>query len=544
VLSGVDAFLTLADGQKVELDFVDAQADFSQDNWPIKSLIDSGMAAKGAKKAKAARAKNGTGWAIGGNVAENRVPRKGLFVLTPTTVPAGAKLNITLRCEALANHNVGRFRLSTTSLPANLVNLKETPQAAELRALILKEPAARTAEDRKALAKAFADSPEHPKRAAEARLAGLMNAKNTLPGVIDVMVMKELSQPRDAFVLNRGEYDKPGAKVERKLPAVLPPLPPGAPNNRLGFARWLVSGQHPLTARVWVNRAWESFFGIGLVKTSENFGSQAEWPSHPELLDWLAVDFAEHGWDMKRMQKLMLMSQAYRQSTVVTAEKLEKDPENRWLSRGPRFRLSAETIRDQALAVSGLLVPKVGGASVKPYMPEAVWDETSVYGDMRNYKADTGEGLYRRSLYTIWKRTAAPPSMLLFDSATREVCTVKRSRSNTPMQALSLLNEVTFVEASRKLAELALRQPGTAEERLAWTFQRVTRRPATPAELAVLRPGLERRLKAYAADVPAAKQLLANGQSPAPADLDPAQLAAWTVTANVLLNLDETVTRE
>ena len=544
VLSGVDAFLTLADGQKVELDFVDAQADFSQDNWPIKSLIDSGMAAKGAKKAKAARAKNGTGWAIGGNVAENRVPRKGLFVLTPTTVPAGAKLNITLRCEALANHNVGRFRLSTTSLPANLVNLKETPQAAELRALILKEPAARTAEDRKALAKAFADSPEHPKRAAEARLAGLMNAKNTLPGVIDVMVMKELAQPRDAFVLNRGEYDKPGAKVERKLPAVLPPLPPGAPNNRLGFARWLVSGQHPLTARVWVNRAWESFFGIGLVKTSENFGSQAEWPSHPELLDWLAVDFAEHGWDMKRMQKLMLMSQAYRQSTVVTAEKLEKDPENRWLSRGPRFRLSAETIRDQALAVSGLLVPKVGGASVKPYMPEAVWDETSVYGDMRNYKADTGEGLYRRSLYTIWKRTAAPPSMLLFDSATREVCTVKRSRSNTPMQALSLLNEVTFVEASRKLAELALRQPGTAEERLAWTFQRVTRRPATPAELAVLRPGLERRLKAYAADVPAAKQLLANGQSPAPADLDPAQLAAWTVTANVLLNLDETVTRE
>ncbi|MEY4033728.1 MAG: hypothetical protein RL492_922, partial [Verrucomicrobiota bacterium] len=333
-------------------------------------------------------------------------------------------------------------------------------------------------------------------------------------------------------------------KVERKLPAVLPPLPPGAPNNRLGFARWLVSGQHPLTARVWVNRAWESFFGTGLVKTSENFGSQAEWPSHPELLDWLAVDFAEHGWDMKRMQKLMLMSQAYRQSTVVTAEKLEKDPENRWLSRGPRFRLSAETIRDQALAVSGLLVPKVGGASVKPYMPEAVWDETSVYGDMRNYKADTGEGLYRRSLYTIWKRTAAPPSMLLFDSATREVCTVKRSRSNTPMQALSLLNEVTFVEASRKLAELALRQPGTAEERLAWAFQRVTRRTATPAELAVLRPGLERRLKAYAADVPSAKQLLANGQSPVPTDLDPAQLAAWTVTANVLLNLDETVTRE
>ena len=550
VLSGVDAVLTLADGKKVELDFVDAQADFSQEGWPIKSLVEGGTAtkvakgAKGAKKAQPARAKTGAGWAIGGNDAENRVPRKGLFVLTPIAVPAGATLTISLRCETLANHNVGRFRLSTTGLPSSLISLKDTPQAAELRALILKDPATRTAEDRKVLAKAFTESPEHPKRAADAQLAGLQNTKNTLPGILDVMVMKELAMPKDAFVLDRGEYDRPGAKVERKLPAALPPLPAGEPNNRLGFARWLVSGQHPLTARVWVNRAWENFFGTGLVKTSENFGSQAEWPSHPELLDWLAVDFAENGWDMKRMQKLILMSQAYRQTTVVTPEKLEKDPENRWISRGPRFRLPAETIRDQALAVSGLLVPKVGGVSVKPYMPEAVWDETSVYGDMRNYKADTGEGLYRRSLYTIWKRTAAPPSMLLFDSATREFCTVKRFRSNTPMQALSLLNEVTFVEASRKLAELTLRQPGTTDQRLAWAFQRVTSRPGTPAELTVLRKGLDRRLTAYAADLPAAKKLLAIGQSAVPTDLDPAQLAAWTVTTNVLLNLDETVTRE
>ena len=547
VLSGLEATLTLADGKtKVELDIADAQADFSQDNWPIKNLVETPNtgAAKGAKKARAAKAKTGAGWAIGGNVAENRVPRKALFVLTPTTVPPGATLSIALRCETLPNHNVGRFRLSTTRLPAQLVGLKDTPQAAGLRAAVLKEPAARTAEDRALLAQAYADSPDHPKRAAEARLAAAQNAKNMVPGVVEVMVMKELSQPRDAFVLNRGEYDKLGAKVERKLPAVLPPLPPGEPNNRLGFARWLVSGRHPLTARVWVNRAWESFFGVGLVKTSENFGSQAEWPSHPELLDWLAVDFAEHGWDMKRMQKLMLMSQAYRQSAAVTPAKLEKDPENRWLSRGPRFRLPAETIRDQALAVSGLLVPKLGGASVKPYMPEAVWDETSVYGDMRNYKADMGEGLYRRSLYTIWKRTAAPPSMLLFDSATREVCTVKRSRSNTPMQALSLLNEVTYVEASRKLAELALRQPGDARQRLAWAFRRVTCREAEPAELAVLAKGLDRRLAAYAADAEATRQLLANGRSPVPTDLDAAQLAAWTVTANVLLNLDETVTRE
>ena len=545
VLSGFDAYLVLADGKtRVELDMADAQSDFDQANWPIKSLIETALPAKGAKKARPAKAKAGTGWAIGGNEPENRVARKGLFTITPTTVPPGAQLKVVLRCEALAQHNVGRFRVSATQLPAALVNLKETPQSTELRALLLKTPAQRTVADQQALGKFFTQSPEHPKRAAEARLAAAQNATNMLPGVIEVMVMKELAKPKDAFVLDRGEYDRPGAKVERKLPAVLPPLPAGEPNNRLGLARWLVNGQHPLTARVWVNRAWENFFGVGLVKTSENFGSQAEWPSHPELLDWLAVDFAQNGWDMKRMHKLILLSQAYRQTTVVTAEKLEKDPENRWLTRGPRFRLPAEIIRDQALAASGLLVPKVGGPSVKPYMPEAVWDETSVYGDMRNYKADNGEGLYRRSLYTIWKRTAAPPSMLLFDSATREFCTIKRFRSNTPMQALSLLNEVTFVEASRKLAERTMRQDGSNEARLAWAFQQVTCRAATPQEIAVLGKGLEKRLVLYAADLPTAKKLLMNGQSPMPTDLDAGQLAAWTVTANILLNLDETVTRE
>jgi hypothetical protein len=238
------------------------------------------------------------------------------------------------------------------------------------------------------------------------------------------------------------------------------------------------------------------------------------------------------------------MSAAYRRSAAVTAEMLEKDPDNRLLARGPRFRLPAETIRDQALAVSGLLVPKVGGPSVKPYMPEAVWDETSVYGDMRNYKADAGEGLYRRSVYTIWKRTAAPPSMLMFDSSSREVCTVKRSRSNTPTQALSLLNEITYVEAARKLGESALRQPGDADARLAWAFRRVTGREAKGSELKVLREGLDRRLKKYAGDADAARKLISNGATPAPQDLPADQLAAWTVTANVLLNLDETVTRE
>jgi len=247
---------------------------------------------------------------------------------------------------------------------------------------------------------------------------------------------------------------------------------------------------------------------------------------------------------MKAMYKLIMSSAAYQRSAAVTPEMLEKDPDNRLLARGPRFRLPAEVIRDQALWISGLLVDKQGGPSVKPYMPEAVWDETSVYGDMRNYKSDMGEGLWRRSLYTIWKRTAAPPSMLLFDSSGREVCTVKRSRSNTPMQALSLLNETTFVEAARKLAEQTLRQPGDADARVAWMFRKVVRRDGTPAELAVLRKGVDKRLATYAADPTLAPKLLGQGLSPLPADLDKAQLAAWTVTANTLLNLDETVTRE
>jgi hypothetical protein len=545
VLSDVALTLVTADGKRLPVAIVDAQADFEQEGYPVKSLVDAGPAPAKGKKAAAKTTKAGPGWAIAGNVEANRVPRKALLVLGATPVPAGASLTVELHHKAIGGHNVGRFRLSTSDRPAAALDLKESPATSALRALLAKAPAARTAADRKELAKLFLESPEHPRQAAQARLTAAMKAKEAagMAG-LEVMVMKERATPKDAFVLTRGEYDKPGAKVERKLPAFLPPLPAGEPNNRLGFARWLVNGQHPLTGRVWVNRAWERLFGTGLVKTSENFGSQAEWPSHPELLDWLAVDFVERKWDMKGMLKFIMMSQAYRQSARVTADQLEKDPENRLISRGPRFRLSAETIRDQALAASGLLIAKVGGPSVKPYMPEAVWDETSVYGDMRNYKADTGEGLYRRSLYTIWKRTAAPPSMLLFDSATREVCTVKRSRSNTPLQALSLLNEVTYIEAARKLAELSLRQPGNLDQRLAWAFRRVTARELHADEAKVLRTGLEQRLAKFRADLPAAQKLLANGRSPAPTDLDAAELAAWSVTANILLNLDETITRE
>lgn len=541
VLSAFEVRLRTADGKTTNLPLLKAEADFDQPGWTISKL-----APAPAVKGKARKASNDkAGWAIGGNEAVNRVPRQAIFTVSPTTIPAGAKLIVVMRHETVAAHSIGRFRLSTSSVDAKLLSIKSDPAADAARRLLAKPAGKLTPTELKALAKLFADSPEHPRASAVAQVAAAKAAHDAaLADPVTVMVMKELPQPRDAFILLRGEYDKIGPKVERALFRALPPMPAGEPNNRLGFARWLVDGRHPLTGRIWVNRAWERFFGIGLVKTTEDFGSQAEWPSNPALLDWLAVEFVERRWDMKAMHKLILSSSAYRRSAAVTTEMLEKDPDNRLVARGPRFRLPAEVIRDQALWASGLLNPRQGGPSVKPYMPEAVWDETSVYGDMRNYKADDAEGLYRRSLYTIWKRTAAPPSMLLFDSAGREVCTVKRSRSNTPMQALSLLNETTFVEAARKLAEQALRQPGDDEARLAWIFRQVVRRVAMPAELTVLRAGLAKRLATYAADPTLAPRLLASGVSPVPTDLDRDRLAAWTVTANSLLNLDETITRE
>jgi hypothetical protein len=293
-----------------------------------------------------------------------------------------------------------------------------------------------------------------------------------------------------------------------------------------------------------------------LVKTVENFGMQAEYPSHPELLDWLATEFVRLKWDMKAMQKLIVMSKAYRQGSSMADSGNSNpqspirnpqliDPENRLLWHAPRVRLSGEAVRDQVLAMSDLLVDKIGGPSVRPYMPEGVWDETSKYGDLRGYKADAGDGLYRRTMYTIWKRTAAPPTMLLFDSPTREICTVKRSRTNTPLQALAMLNEVTFVEAARSLAEKMLTQGGsTAEQRIAWAFHRVTARNATNDEIKVLIAGLSNRLAKFKAAPEEAKQFISFGDHKTDAKLNASELAAYAMTANVLLNLDEVVTRQ
>jgi hypothetical protein len=359
------------------------------------------------------------------------------------------------------------------------------------------------------------------------------------------MVMEELSKPREAHVLIRGQYDHPGDVVPPGVPAALNPMPAAAPLNRLGFAQWIVARDNPLTARVQVNRFWEKFFGTGIVKTSENFGSQAEWPSHPELLDFLATEFVRLGWDQKAIQKQIVMSATYRQTSRITPALLERDPENRLLARGSRFRVQAEIVRDQALAIAGLLVEKIGGPSVRPYQPPGIWDELSVYGNLHNYKTDTSGNEYRRSLYTIWKRTTPPPEMTIFDMPGRETCVVKRSRTNTPLQALALMNDETFVESSRRLAEQMLQKGGsTPSDRIDYAMIQATARPATPDERHVLIAGLESRLAKFKQDFNGAKTLISIGDSKPDAKLDPAELAAYTTTASIILNLDETVTKE
>jgi hypothetical protein len=314
--------------------------------------------------------------------------------------------------------------------------------------------------------------------------------------------------------------------------------------TRLELAKWLVHPSHPLTARVAVNRSWQMFFGNGIVKTVDDFGSQGEWPSHPELLDWLATEFVRTDWNVKAIHRLMVTSATYRQSSKLTKDLLEKDPENRLLARGPRFRLSAEIIRDQALAASGLLVERMGGPSVRPYQPAGLWKDLveSAAGD---YTADTGPSLYRRSLYTFWKRTVAPPGMMTFDAAGREFCQVRQSRTNTPLQALNLMNDVTYVEASRVLAQRVMREGGpTPRERLTLTFRLVLARRPRPAELDVLLGALAHHRSRYQADWQAALKLVGTGEYPLDPKIDRADLAAYTAVAGMILNLDEAITKE
>ncbi len=386
-----------------------------------------------------------------------------------------------------------------------------------------------------------------PLRTAWVETKRLKNEQTELNDAIPTsMVMAEMAKPRETAVLGRGDYQNRGEIVSPGVPAMLPSLPEGEPANRLTLARWLVSGNHPLTARVTVNRYWQMYFGSGLVKTTEDFGSQGEAPSHPELLDWLATEFVRTGWDVKAMQKLIVMSAAYRQSSKATPELLERDPENRLISRGPRFRLPAETVRDNALSVSGLLKERVGGPSVFPYQPSGLWEDTA-FGDVysaQTYTPSHGDDLYRRSMYTFWKRTSGPPSLITFDAPDREKCTGRRLLTNTPLQALVLLNDPTYVEAARSLAQRIILEGGPdTGKRIRFGFRLATARTPTAEEIQVLRD-LEERSQADFKHNPAqAVKLLRVGESAPNPKLDPIELATWTTVATTILNLDETITK-
>lgn len=362
-------------------------------------------------------------------------------------------------------------------------------------------------------------------------------------GTTTFVASEKVSAP-EAYVLHRGEYDKRREKVSPETPASLPPMPANAPKNRLGLAQWILMPENPLPTRVTVNRFWQEVFGNGIVKSSGDFGITGDLPTHPELLDWLATEFRRNNWDIKAFFRLMLTSATYRQASTVTPEKKRLDPTNKWLARGPRFRMDAEAIRDTALSMSGLLSSKIGGPSVKPYQPDGVWEAVAMpESNTRNYKRDSGESLYRRSLYTFWKRAAPPASMEIFNAPNRETCVVKRERTNTPLQALVTLNDVQFVEAARVTATKLMREVGSTDKRLNRLSMAVLSRPWKSSEVIVLTSVLDDLKVYYKSHKADAEKLIAYGETPAPRDLPVEDLAAWTMLCNQVLNLDEVLVK-
>ena len=351
---------------------------------------------------------------------------------------------------------------------------------------------------------------------------------------------------RKTYVLMRGQYNSPikEKEIPAGTPAFLPPMGEEEPRSRLGMARWLMGGDHPLTARVTVNRYWQNLFGRGIVTTPSDFGSQGAWPSHPALLDWLASDFRDNGWDIKRTLKQMVMSATYRQNSHFRSDLAEQDPENILMARAPRFRIMGEFVRDNALAAAGLLVRNFGGPSVKPYQPPGLWVEVSLSGG-RRFAADKGDGLYRRSLYTYWRRSSPQPALMAFDTPTREKCVLERQRTNTPMQALVTLNDEQFVEAARHFAKRILKEGGeNFNARLDHAFLLTTARPADDLRRKVLRDTLAEQIAIFEEHPDRAKALLEVGASPRDTTLNASRHAAWTVIASMILNLDETMNRE
>jgi hypothetical protein len=529
VMTDVRLTAKQADGSTKAVKFKAASASFSQADFPVKNAIDTNPQ---------------SGWAIHPEVGK---PHYAVFELAEPLPAAGGELTLALDFQSqFAQHQIGRFRVTATDAKNPHTKSVLPPAIDAILAIAVDQ---RTVAHKEQLKNYYRQNISTELKALGSELAKLRQERaNVEKQIPTTMVMQDMATPRKTYMLTRGEYNKRGEEVKAGVPTVLPPLPQGAPANRLGLARWLIDPSHPLTTRVAVNRFWQMFFATGIVKTQEDFGSQGEQPSHPELLDWLAVEFRESGWDVKALVRLIVTSATYRQSTRVSKELLAKDPDNRLLARGPRQRLQAEFIRDQALAISGLLNREIGGASVFPYQPKGLWTELSIRADSKNWTAQVyeqshGKDLYRRSMYTFIKRTSPPPTLSTFDAPDRETCTVRRSRTNTPLQALILLNETTFVEASRKLAERMMTEAKSVDERIVFAFRLATARPPSEKELAILRNIFHKQLEVYRQDPKAALALLAVGESPRNEQLPAAELAAYSIVASVILNLDETITK-
>ncbi|MDO8544904.1 MAG: PSD1 and planctomycete cytochrome C domain-containing protein [Opitutaceae bacterium] len=509
-----------------------ATASYSQSKFSVENLLNPDNDNRG-------------GWAIGAQF--HRDHWAAFHTEKPLGDAAGTTLTFTLVHNFGAGRAIGRLRLSALTGAA-----AADPIPADVAAVLQKPATERTAAQRTKVAVYFlaqdksVSALKQAKAKATQELAAIKGPQT--------LVMRELEQPRSAAVLKRGSFLEPGEPVQPATPAVLHPLkreatrkPSGSADDptrfsRLDLARWLVDRDNPLVARVTVNRWWAEFFGRGIVSTLEDFGIKGEPPTHPELLDWLAVEFMDGGWSMKRIHKLIALSATYRQSSRLTPELLARDDQNKLYARGPRFRLDAETIRDNALAVSGLLSLKQGGPPVRPYQPPGLW-ENKVGGDRVTYEVSTGEDAWRRGIYTVWKRSSPYPSFMNFDATSRTACTVKRSRSNTPLQALTLLNDPVYVQAAAALARRVVteRPDATGENRLRHAFQLVLARQPNPNELATLARLLEDLGAAYAADPKAARAAI--GKAAVPTNLTASELAAWQAVASALLNLDETITK-
>ncbi|MEM8666045.1 MAG: PSD1 and planctomycete cytochrome C domain-containing protein [Planctomycetota bacterium] len=526
VLSEVQIEAAQEDGVFKAVQIVDAEANYEQKGYPVKAAID-GKTGRG-------------GWAVDGN--SRFADSEAVFTLGQT-LPPESKVRVKLVHTWGGSHTIGRFRLT---VPAN----GQAPIPRSVRKVLAIDPADRTDEAQAEFTRFVATrfGPESFLRLMSQQSKIQSELKRVSGAVPETMVMAEMPSPRPTYVLMRGEYDKPitEREVQPDIPKVFGNLPSDLPKNRLGLAQWMVSRDNPLTARVTVNRFWAQLFGVGLVKTIEDFGSQGEYPSHPDLLDWLAVEFMESGWNVKHLLRTIVMSHTYRQSSHVTSAIHARDPENRLLARGPRHRLDAETIRDSALAVSGLLDSEIGGPSVYPYHPQGLWLEINNRPGYSRAYPHTREAtaLYRRSMYTFWKRTVPPPSMAAFDAPEREFCLVQRSRTNTPLQAFVLLHDPQFVEAARRLGQRMITEGGTnVERRLRFGFELCLGRSPQPEELSLLEESLETRSNFFQDNPQEAERLLAVGESPVAESLDQTELAAYATVARILLNLSEFITK-